>query len=131
LGGPYGPLDRNLTSVNGVDQRTLKLTAAEKAELRSGGIQQRLFTTELLFPMGTDNIRGVVFFDMGNVTAEDRQYQLLGEKKPAFKDMYKSTGLGIRMITPMGVMRFEYGVKINPRPGETPNKFDFTISGLF
>ena len=43
----------------------------------------------------------------------------------------KSAGFGVRVITPMGVLRFEYGSKLDKRPSETPDRFEFTVSGLF
>ena len=38
---------------------------------------------------------------------------------------------GVRVITPMGVLRFEYGMKLDARDGESPDRFEFTVSGLF
>jgi outer membrane protein assembly factor BamA len=114
-----------------VDKRTIGLNEQQLARLQSGGIQQRLFNLELLFPLAGDNIRGVVFYDAGQVNAEPIQYSLLNEHEPTFFELRQSYGFGIRMITPMGVFRFEYGVKLNPRRRESPDKFDFTISTLF
>lgn len=152
VGGPYGVLERRLNSVsapildatgspvvdsNGnitygaFDKRTTGLNEEQLAKLKSGGIQQRLFNLELLFPLTGESIRGVVFYDAGQVNAEPIQYSLLGEREPQFFDLLQSYGFGIRMITPLGVFRFEYGVKLNPRPHESPDKFDFTISTLF
>ena len=48
-----------------------------------------------------------------------------------FFDMRKSAGAGVRVITPMGVLRFEYGMKLDARDGESPDRFEFTVSGLF
>jgi len=31
----------------------------------------------------------------------------------------------------MGVLRFEYGMKLDARDGESPDRFEFTVSGLF
>ena len=76
-------------------------------------------------------VRGLVFLDAGNVNAEPEQYKLLGEKEPGFFDLRKSSGFGVRVITPMGVLRFEYGMKLDKRPHETPDRFEFTVSGLF
>lgn len=97
-----------------------------------GGNQMKVLNLELLFPLTREgqNLRGVVFFDAGNVYAEDRMYEIAGTKKDewAFR---RSTGLGARIITPMGVLRFEYGVKLDKKEGESAGKFDFHISGLF
>ncbi len=114
-----------------MDRRTLGLNDDLLAELRSGGIQERLFNLELLFPLAGDNIRGVVFYDAGNVTSELRQYEILDEEKPGPFDVLQAVGFGIRMITPLGVFRFEYGIKLQREPGESTGKFDFTISSLF
>ena len=103
-------------------------------DLEEGGIFQRIFNLELVFPLEDDpvsNIRGVVFFDAGNVNAESVQYAILGKREPRFFDLRHSAGIGIRLITPIGVLRFEFGQKLDQRPGESPDKFNFTISGLF
>lgn len=152
IGGPYGRLERELNGENvplldengdplvdsngdpittKIDKRTIPLTDAELDELDGGGIFERLFNVELLFPLAGDNVRGVVFYDAGQVNAERRQYELLGETEPDFFDLKQSVGVGIRLITPLGVFRFEYGMKLTRESGESPDKFDFTISSLF
>ena len=116
------------------DSRTAGLSSSELQELRSGGISERVFNLELLFPFSQDEnsfVRGLVFLDAGNVNAESEQYKMLGEKEPGFFDLRKSSGFGVRVITPMGVLRFEYGMKLDKRPHETPDRFEFTVSGLF
>jgi len=101
-------------------------------EQHSGGIVRRMINLELLFPIAREgnNLRGVVFFDAGNVWAEDKVYKLTNTQKNDW-EFRRSTGFGIRIITPMGVLRFEYGIKLDPKEGETGGKFDFNISGLF
>lgn len=152
VGGPFGRLERELNEIrvpllddngdpildsNGIpvdtfiDQRTIELNDKELDELRGGGIFERLFNLELLFPLAGDNVRGVIFYDAGEVNAERRQYELLREKEPEFFDLRQSVGVGVRLISPLGVFRFEYGTKLTRESGETPDKFDFTISTLF
>jgi len=147
IAGPYGPSEQRIyrqyrvvTNELGYqqtkiyDSRTVGLSVDELQELKSGGISERVFSLELLFPLSQDEnsfVRGLVFLDAGNVNVESRQYQLLGEKEPWFLDLRKSAGFGFRVITPMGVLRFEYGSKLDKRPHETPDRFEFTISGLF
>jgi outer membrane protein insertion porin family len=152
VGGPYGRLEQQLNAVprpaldafgepvldvNGepatvlVDQRTLGLNEDELAKLRGGGIFERVFNLEMLFPLAGDNLRGVVFYDAGQVNAEKEQYDLLGEEEPKFFSLLQSVGAGVRFITPLGVFRFEYGSKLKRREGESPDEFDFTISTLF
>ena len=113
------------------DKRTVGLSIEELDQLESGGVSERIFNLELLFPLSRDEksfIRGVVFADAGNVNAEPVQYRLLGEREPGFFDMRKSAGAGVRVITPMGVLRFEYGMKLDARDGESPDRFEFTVS---
>lgn len=96
------------------------------------GSEKKILNLEMLFPLTREgqNIRGVVFFDAGNVWSEDRMYELVGlEKDPYY--FRTSYGTGVRMITPMGVFRFEYGIKLDKKPEESPGRFDFHISGLF
>lgn len=147
ISGPYGSSEqrnniayRVITDELGYqqtktyDSRTVGLNSSELQELKSGGISERVFNLELLFPLSQDEnsfVRGVLFMDAGNVNAESRQYQLLDETEPEFFDMRKSAGFGVRVITPMGVLRFEYGSKLDKRPSETPDRFEFTVSGLF
>lgn len=117
-----------------VDERAENLSQEELRQLHPGGTFQRILNLELLFPLNTDersNMRGVVFFDAGNVNAESLQYRLLKENEPKFWDVRKSLGIGFRLITPVGVFRFEYGQKLDQLRGESPDKFDFNISGLF
>ncbi len=147
IAGPYGTSEQQLyrefrvvtdelgyQQTKTYDSRTVGLSASELQELKSGGISERVFNLELLFPLSQDEnsfVRGLMFLDAGNVNAESRQYKLLGEKEPGFFDMRKSAGMGVRVITPMGVLRFEYGSKLDKRPHETPDRFEFTVSGLF
>ncbi|HUJ75305.1 MAG TPA: BamA/TamA family outer membrane protein, partial [bacterium] len=152
VGGPYGVLERtsNARSVASLDsqgrpqvdsggnpqtvsqdQRTIGLSEDQLAQLISGGIQERIFNLELLFPLAGESVRGVVFYDAGQVNAEPVQYRLLKETQPGFLDLLQSYGFGVRLITPLGVLRFEYGIKVTPERGTSPDKFDFTISTLF
>lgn len=152
IGGPYGRLEREinqrniiLLDINGdpvldengdpitiqIDKRTVGMSEADLETLRGGGIFERLFNLELLFPLTGDNIRGLLFYDAGNVNAEPEQYKLLRQKEPEFFQLKQSIGAGIRLITPLGVFRFEYGYKLTRSKRETPDKFDFTISTLF
>ena len=97
-----------------------------------GGVIRSVLNIELLFPLTREggNLRGVVFFDMGNVWSEDEVYEFTDAKKD-YSYYRKSVGAGIRVISPLGVLRFEYGVKLDQKRGEDAGRFDFTISGLF
>ena len=42
-----------------------------------------------------------------------------------------SAGAGIRWMSPMGPMRFEYGYNLDARDYESKTKFDFMIGRFF
>ena len=96
------------------------------------GNEELLNNFEILFPLTREGyrIRGVIFYDAGNVFAEDRVYDIVGIEKD-YTYLRQSYGVGVRMITPLGILKFEYGTKINPKPSESPGKFEFTIGSLF
>ncbi len=113
------------------DQRTIGLDQEQRDKLSGGGIQQRLFNIELLLPLSGPAFRSAIFYDAGQVNSETEQYEILGTPEPSFFDLRQSYGAGIRIITPLGVLRFEYGIKINPQQNEDSDDFEFTISSLF
>jgi len=79
---------------------------------------------ELKFPLMPEfGIKGVTFFDFGNAWNS-------GIKPP---DLLMSYGAGIRWASPMGPLRLEYGIPVNPRPGEDnkTGRFEFAIGNLF
>ncbi len=114
-----------------IDRRTLGLPQTSIDQLRSGGIARRIFNAELLFPLTGSTLRGVLFYDSGQVVSESEQYTILKQEKPGPFDLLHAAGLGIRFITPLGVLRFEYGVKLNPEKEEDKSSFDFNVSSLF
>ncbi|MCK5796251.1 MAG: BamA/TamA family outer membrane protein, partial [Deltaproteobacteria bacterium] len=40
-------------------------------------------------------------------------------------------GFGIRWFSPIGPLRFEWGLPFSPNPGEDPIVFEFTIGNFF
>lgn len=69
-------------------------------------------------------IKGVVFFDYGNA---------YGEKQNMFSSVLMSYGVGIRWASPLGPLRLEYGIPLNPRSGldSSSGRFEFAIGSLF
>jgi outer membrane protein insertion porin family len=96
------------------------------------GIEEILSNIELSFPLSRtgQNLRGVVFYDLGNVFAEDRMYEIVGLEKD-YTYLRRSYGTGVRIITPLGVFKFDYGIKANIRGNESSSLFEFTIGSLF
>ena len=48
-------------------------------------------------------------------------------------NLLTSYGFGIRWASPMGPLRLEYGIPINPRPGidSSSGRFEFAIGSMF
>ncbi len=65
----------------------------------------------------------VGFFDAGNAYAE--------EERVSIHNLRMDYGFGFRWISPMGPLRFEWGLPIHRRPGEDAVVFNFTIGDLF
>jgi outer membrane protein insertion porin family len=66
---------------------------------------------------------GVIFYDTGNVYESYSDMQL--------SDLRESTGLGIRWYSPMGPIRIEYGHVLDPKPGESDGRWEFTMGTAF
>ncbi len=96
-----------------------------------GGDKQVIFNAELEFPIFEKvGIRGVLFYDAGNAFGrdarffEDKAYNLpLG--------LFHSVGFGFRWFSPIGPLRFEWGIPLNPRPGDQSIQFEFNIGNSF
>jgi outer membrane protein insertion porin family len=98
---------------------------------------------ELEFPiLKAVNLRGVVFTDLGNVWNTERQYchaapsSRVAVTDPCFSvghllDVRTSWGFGIRWLSPMGPLRFEWGFPFKPLPYEKSMDFQFTIGNAF
>lgn len=84
-----------------------------------------------------DTLQLVAFFDIGNAWQKDSRDPVTGKKiyKPNrkdahdFKDLKKGYGVGIRLNTPIGPLRFDYGWPMDPeKKGEKKDKGKFYFS---
>ena len=50
---------------------------------------------------------------------------------PTFSNLRYSVGFGFRWNSPIGPLRFEWGIPLNRQPGEDPIVFEFTIGNFF
>ena len=94
-------------------------------------------------------IKGVVFFDAGNAYNDDQNFFYIDTPntlKPSaylWRDtvqiaggpplgLYYSFGFGFRWFSPIGPLRFEWGIPITKRdPGDRDIIFEFTIGNFF
>ncbi len=90
-----------------------------------GGNKEIFGNAEFTFPLLQEaGIKGVVFFDYGNAYGEDQKM---------FSSILMSYGGGIRWASPIGPLRLEYGIPLNPRGGldSSSGRFEFSIGSLF
>ncbi|MCW8858541.1 MAG: outer membrane protein assembly factor BamA [Deltaproteobacteria bacterium] len=88
-----------------------------------GGEKMAYFNFEYLFPIAKDlGLKGVLFYDTGNAWTDDEEY---------FSDMRNAVGAGIRWLSPLGPLRFEWGYNLSPRDNEKKSVFEFTIGKAF
>jgi len=88
----------------------------------TGGDAELILNSELRFPL-YKFFDGVAFVDAGNV------YQTLQNFSPC--DLRSSFGFGVRVRTPYLLLRFDYGIKLNPKPGESKGQFFFSFGQAF
>lgn len=109
-----------------------------------GGNMQLYYNAEIEFPIVPQvGIRGVIFTDGGNAWNLDRY---LCQAPPApvqdpmadpcrfdIFDLYTSWGFGVRWNSPLGPLRFEWGIPFIRRPTLQPQDIDFqfTIGQFF
>jgi outer membrane protein insertion porin family len=103
-----------------------------------GGNKELITNWEIEFPIvESAGIRGVVFYDMGNVFAEDENFFQSRQRPDANGNgtlplgLFHSTGLGVRWFSPLGPLRFEVGFPLTRRPVDDAYLFEFTIGNFF
>jgi outer membrane protein insertion porin family len=79
---------------------------------------------EATYPLIKDaNIKGVLFFDSGNVWADDENVDL--------GDLRYGAGFGFRWAAPIGLLRLEWGFNLDPKPEEEQPGWEFSIGTMF
>jgi outer membrane protein insertion porin family len=66
---------------------------------------------------------GEIFLDAGNVWIENDFLNI--------EDIKSSSGIGLALLTPLGPIRFDYGIKISPEENESKGEFHISISFAF
>lgn len=127
LGGIY--------SLRGYRARTVSPTTSQRAfddednqsiqQLYMGGNTEAFGNVEITVPLIPEaGLKGVAFFDYGNS---------FNDASKVFDTMLMSYGGGIRWASPIGPLRLEYGVPINPRKNidSTSGRLEFSIGSMF
>jgi outer membrane protein assembly complex protein YaeT len=81
-----------------------------------GGNALLMNMTEYRFPLIGDNIKGVLFHDMGNVYTDlgSISFRVRQQNLQDFNYMVHAAGFGIRYRTPIGPVRVDLAYSINP-----------------
>ena len=110
-------------SIRGYDERTVGPIDPNTSD-SVGGEALLLGSVEYTVPI-IEIIKGAVFFDTGNVWDNVRDYGTGGLKS--------GTGVGLRVKTPIGPIKLDYGIPLNTEPGQTKKngKFYFSVSRGF
>ncbi len=124
LGGQEVPLSERFfaggaTTLRGFEQNTAGPVAGRQP---LGGEAMLVINNELRTPLFSI-FDGVGFVDIGNV------YSRLGDFR--LNDIRKTAGAGLRVRTPWFLVRVDYGVKLDRRPGETASRIFFSIGQAF
>ena len=130
-----------INSVRGYTLRTISPTVpvavsgtdpqASTFRFQVGGNKQLVINNELEFPiLDRLGVRGVVFYDLGNAFGVDEDFFEFREKDLPL-GMFHSVGFGIRWFSPLGPLRFEWGIPLTRRPEDEGILFEFTIGNSF
>lgn len=114
-----------LNSLRGFEARTVgpRTLIAPGVYEYTGGNKAAYFNFEYLFPIVKEaNIKGILFFDIGNAWDGDDTY---------FSSMRRSVGGGIRWFSPLGPLRLEWGYNLAPIEGEKQSDLQFSIGSFF
>jgi outer membrane protein insertion porin family len=99
--------------------------ATAPSNLFLGGEAEAVFNAEYQFPLIKEaGLKGLLFFDAGN------SYESPGKM---FSSLLASYGFGFRWFSPIGPLRLEYGIPLNPRTGvdKTGGRLEFSIGNFF
>ena len=116
------------------------------SQLPLGGNMQLIWNSEIEFPLfARVGISGVVFFDAGNAYnledkwctssfsggASDKTNPCFTVPNSLISGIRSSVGFGFRWFSPLGPLRFEWGIPLDRQPDEDALVFEFTIGNFF
>jgi outer membrane protein insertion porin family len=112
-----------ITNIRGFESRSIAVPVPPFGpDDKVGGKIMWFSNVEYLFPLVKQGgLRGVAFYDAGNVYDNDWE----------FSDIKQSVGAGLRWLSPMGPMRLEWAYVIDPEPGEDSSNWEFSVGGGF
>ena len=146
LGGSNTVRGYSYRSISPTERAAAIVPFDARRDVRIGGNKQFYGSLELEFPIiKMLKLSGVLFFDFGNVFSQDDNLFYIGGKSREAKriepadplgiyrllGLYSSTGFGVRWLSPLGYLRFEWGFPLNQRPASTPGLIEKDSPVLF
>lgn len=139
VGGPNSVRGFSRSSLGPSRSFTTNLTdpTSVLTNFEIGGNKEIVFNAELEIPiLKAMNISGVLFFDMGNAYNEDQDLSLkidwFADNEEEYDSVMRSSiGFGFRWMSPMGLLRFEWGFPLKPKKNEDTTVFEFSIGNAF
>ncbi len=138
VGGPNSVRGFERGSLGPTRSYTANLSdpASSLTKLTIGGDKQLVFNAELEVPiLASMGISAVAFFDMGNAFNEDQNLSLkidwFANEKERPSTLRSAMGFGLRWMSPMGLLRFEWGFPLKPMKSEEKYVFEFSIGNAF
>ncbi len=127
LGGIYSLRGYRNRTVSPTNTQLVKDINANQSiqQIYLGGDKEITGNVEITFPLLSEvGIKGALFFDYGNS---------FNTTSTAFDTMLMSYGWGVRWASPIGPLRLEYGIPINPRKDidSTTGRLEFSIGSMF
>jgi outer membrane protein insertion porin family len=126
-----GPSVRALGQTNSSGTSTIFIGSDDPSagddRLVVGGTETWINNIEIESPIvPAAGISLVAFLDAGNAFGDP-----WGEGGISIHQLRLAYGAGVRWMSPMGPLRFEWGVPINPYSNERPYVFDFSMGSFF
>lgn len=94
-----------------------------------GGEKLLLFNAEIQYPFN-NSLRGIIFYDRGNVYGNGPDISLTSENFSLSK-MRHSVGVALQFYSPIGPIGLAYGFKLDRAGGEDPGEFHFILGRTF
>jgi outer membrane protein insertion porin family len=92
----------------------------------TGGKRKIVGNAELFYPVlkGDKSVRASVFFDVGQIYVN-------GSIEPLYEQFRYSAGVGLAWNSPVGPLKFSYGIPLNEKPGDKTQRFQFQVGTVF
>ena len=98
-----------------------------------GGQRKIVGNAELFYPLlkGDKSVRASVFVDAGQISGVPGAGNIVDSLEKEAEKFRYSYGVGLAWNSPVGPLKFSYGIPINKRPGDLVQNFQFQVGSVF